>query len=179
MFRRPLHFLIVLAVTALLCAGALTQAQALSPPESDSHPTARLESTVNSKVESSVDSLVTIVPSSVTAPCSGGPTIDGILLDECVDRTFTIGTESYTVRVYYTKNTTAATRPDGSGGTLTLQHWINSDAEAATVAQWGENAWRRYHDRLWSPPLHQRLQQPPHHPLGRWRGLGWHCLLGL
>jgi hypothetical protein len=86
-------------------------------------------------------------PPSVTtfnAACSGGPTIDGILLDECVDRAFSIASDNYTIRVYYTKVQTNASRDDGSGGTLTLQHWINQDSEAAQVAAWTENAWRRY-----------------------------------
>ena len=80
----------------------------------------------------------------INAACSGGPTIDGILLDECIDRAFSINSDNYTVRVYYTKVQTHASPDDGSGGTLTLKHWINQDSEAEQVAEWVENAWRRY-----------------------------------
>ena len=49
-------------------------------------------------------------PAAPSAPCAGGPTIDGILLDECVVETFTVGGTTKSITVWYTKNTVTATR---------------------------------------------------------------------
>ncbi len=79
------------------------------------------------------------------APCAGGPTIDGVLLDECVDNTFTVGGTTKTVRVWYCKVVQTAQRDD-DGTIYNLTHYINSDAEAQDVAQWGREAWQRYYE---------------------------------
>jgi len=79
------------------------------------------------------------------APCAGGPTIDGVLLDECVDNTFTVGGTTKTVRVWYSKVVQTAQRDD-DGTIYNLTHYINSDAEAQDVAQWGREAWQRYYE---------------------------------
>ncbi|MBA3531405.1 MAG: hypothetical protein H0T73_05730 [Ardenticatenales bacterium] len=77
------------------------------------------------------------------APCTGGPTIDGILLDECVVESFTVGGTNKTITVWYTQNATTATRMvDGSS--VTLEHWIDTDAQAQQVADWGREAWERF-----------------------------------
>ncbi|GIV73494.1 choice-of-anchor X domain-containing protein [Caldilinea sp.] len=79
----------------------------------------------------------------VHAACPGGPTIDGITLDECITRTFLVGGVNKTIRVWYTKNATTATRTvDGSP--VTLEHWITQDSQAQQVAAWFEEAWLRY-----------------------------------
>lgn len=88
--------------------------------------------------------LPAVAPAGVAAACAGGPTIDGLLLDECVDRTFSVGGVNKTVRVWYTKVVSATTRIE-DGTTYNLQHWINSDAEAQQVAAWFEDAWQRYY----------------------------------
>jgi len=77
------------------------------------------------------------------AACSGGPVIDGVTLDECVDNTFTVGGTTKTVRVWYTKNVSTVQRTV-KGVTYNLTHYINTDAEATDVAQWGREAWERY-----------------------------------
>lgn len=81
--------------------------------------------------------------SSVHAACAGGPVIDGITLDECITRNFTVGGVGKSIRVWYTKNATTANRTE-DGVDYTLEHWINSDAEAQQVAEWFEEAWQRY-----------------------------------
>ena len=85
-------------------------------------------------------------PAAPTAPCSGGPTIDGITLDECVTNTFTVGGDSKSITVWYTKNTTSATRTMEDGTTRTMQHWINNDSEAQDIADWGQEAWELFYD---------------------------------
>lgn len=78
------------------------------------------------------------------AACSGGPVIDGILLDECVVNTFSVDGVDKSVTVWYTQNAVTATRMvDGSP--VVLSHWINTDAEAQQVAEWFENAWERFY----------------------------------
>jgi hypothetical protein len=44
------------------------------------------------------------------APCPGGPTIDGILLDECFVENFTVGGANKSITVWYTKVQSNATR---------------------------------------------------------------------
>ena len=39
----------------------------------------------------------------VYAACAGGPVIDGITLDECITRNFTVGGTGKSIRVWYTK----------------------------------------------------------------------------
>jgi len=80
---------------------------------------------------------------SVYAACAGGPVIDGITLDECITRNFTVGGVGKSIRVWYTKNVATANRTE-DGVDYTLEHWINSDAEAQQVAEWFEEAWQRY-----------------------------------
>ncbi len=82
-------------------------------------------------------------PASVDAPCAGGPVIDGITLDECYIHNFNVNGDAKTIRVWYTKDTTEATR-EVDGSDVTLQHWITSDAQAVQVAQWFQEAWVRY-----------------------------------
>lgn len=78
------------------------------------------------------------------APCGGGPVIDGITLDECYVHAFNVNGDDKTITVWYTKNPVEATR-EVDGSDVTLQHWINSDAEAVQVAQWFQEAWIRFH----------------------------------
>ena len=79
----------------------------------------------------------------VHAACAGGPVIDGITLDECITRNFTVGGVGKSIRVWYTENATTANRTQ-DGVDYTLEHWINSDAEAQQVAEWFEEAWQRF-----------------------------------
>lgn len=83
------------------------------------------------------------VPVVQAAPCSGGPTIDGITLDECIVRNFTVNGNARSITVWYTKNPTTASR-EVDGATLTLEHWIDSDAQAEDVADFAELAWQSY-----------------------------------
>jgi hypothetical protein len=78
------------------------------------------------------------------AACAGGPVIDGVTLDECTDLSFLVGGVTKTVRVWYTKTHTPATRVQ-DGTTYNLEHWIDTDAQAAQVAAWGRDAWQRYY----------------------------------
>ena len=117
-----------------------------------------------------------VQPVGVAAACAGGPTIDGLLLDECVDRSFTVGGVNKTVRVWYTKVMSVTTRID-DGTTYNLQHWITTDAQAQQVAAWFEDAWVRYFTDFGPPPLRQRLQPSQRADGGRHR-LVRHRLLG-
>jgi hypothetical protein len=87
---------------------------------------------------------VALGPASATEDCAGGPTIDGILLDECLVRSFVIGPDTKSITVWYTKNPVEATR-EVDGADVTLQHWIDTDAQAQQVAEWFEESWRRFH----------------------------------
>ena len=80
----------------------------------------------------------------VYSPCGGGPTIDGVLLDECVDNTFLVGGVNKTVRVWYTNVHTAASRTQ-DGTLYNLEHWVDTDAQATQVAAWSRDAWERYY----------------------------------
>jgi hypothetical protein len=82
-------------------------------------------------------------PYELTAPCPGGPVIDGITLDECFIENFNVGGDAVSIRVWYTKNPVTATR-DVEGTIHVLEHWINADAEAQQVAAWGREAWEQY-----------------------------------
>src|SRR5688500_10239531 len=75
-----------------------------------------------------------LTPVALAAACAGGPVIDGITLDECIDRSFTIGVNTRNVRVWYTNVQTTATRVD-DGNTLTLSHWVADDNQPVQVAQ--------------------------------------------
>jgi len=79
-----------------------------------------------------------------TAACSGGPVIDGITLDECYVRSFSVGGITKSVTIWYTNNTVTATRIV-DGNPVVLSHWINTDAEAVQVGAWFEEAWKRYY----------------------------------
>lgn len=71
------------------------------------------------------------------ATCTHTHDADGVPLDQCYGQTFTIGTNTRSVSVYYTLSTTH----DGSPH----NHWINSLAEAQDVADWAQEAWERYY----------------------------------
>ena len=86
------------------------------------------------------DSITTIEANCAVGP---NPIIDGIELNECVTNTFNVGGVDRTVRVYYTKNPVTATRMV-DGNPVVLSHWIDTDAQATQVANWFEDAWRRY-----------------------------------
>lgn len=88
--------------------------------------------------------VVPVDSAGVHAACPGGPVIDGITLDECITRTFTVGGVNKTVRVWYTKNQVTANRTE-DGVDYVLEHWIDSDAQAQQVAAWFEDAWRRFY----------------------------------
>lgn len=77
------------------------------------------------------------------APCSGGPTIDGVLLDECFTQSFTVGGTTKSVRVWYTNNVSTVQRTV-DGTTYNLTHWVNNDTQPQDIAQWAQEAWQRY-----------------------------------
>jgi hypothetical protein len=79
------------------------------------------------------------------ALCSGGPTIDGILLDECFVESFMVGAASKSVTVWYTNNMASATRVV-DGTTYTLVHGVTNDTLPQQVAGWGHEAWTRYYE---------------------------------
>lgn len=79
-----------------------------------------------------------------TSACPGGPTIDGLLLDECYTLNFTVGGSSKSITVWYTKVISTVTRTRSDSSTVTLQHWISTDAQAQQVAAWGKEAWQQY-----------------------------------
>ncbi len=83
-------------------------------------------------------------PAGPSAVCAGGPTIDGILLNECYIENFTVGGTAKSVRVWYTKNPITATRIV-NGNPVVLSHWINTDAQAQQVGAWARQAWERYY----------------------------------
>lgn len=76
--------------------------------------------------------------------CPGGPVIDGVTLDECVDNSFSVGGTTKTVRVWYTKNVSTVQRTV-DGTVYDLTHYIDNDTQAENVAQWGREAWQRYY----------------------------------
>ncbi|MFW6070003.1 MAG: vWA domain-containing protein [bacterium] len=80
------------------------------------------------------------------AACDGGPTIDGITLDECVVNDFTLGGDDVSITVWYTKNAVTATREMDDDTTLTMRHWINNDSEAQDVADWAQESWEVYYE---------------------------------
>ncbi len=82
--------------------------------------------------------------SEITAACAGGPVIDGIPLDECYIRHFSVGGITKSVTIWYTNNPVTATRIV-DGNPKVLEHWINTDAEAVQVGAWFEEAWKRYY----------------------------------
>ncbi len=91
------------------------------------------------------NSLALDPPPAPEAACSGGPVIDGITLDECVVENFTVGGTGKSITVWYTNNPVTATRiVDGSP--VVLSHWIDNDAQAQQVADWGREAWVAYFD---------------------------------
>ena len=81
-----------------------------------------------------------------SAPCDGGPTIDGVTLDECVVNDFSLGGDDVSITVWYTKQTDTVTRTLGDGSTITLTHWINNDSEAQDVADWAQESWEVYYE---------------------------------
>jgi hypothetical protein len=81
-------------------------------------------------------------PVALAAACAGGPVIDGITLDECVDHSFTIGSNTRNVRVWYTNNQVTANR-EVDGVTKVMSHWVADDNQPFQVAQAVETAWRR------------------------------------
>ncbi|MDX1664937.1 MAG: hypothetical protein R3272_14195, partial [Candidatus Promineifilaceae bacterium] len=85
-------------------------------------------------------------PAAPDAACSGGPTIDGVTLDECVVNNFTVGGDSRSITVWYTENVSTATRDLDDGSTINLTHYVNSDAEAQQVADWAQEAWEIFYD---------------------------------
>ena len=84
-------------------------------------------------------------PAAPDAPCPGGPTIDGITLDECVTNTFTVGGDEKSITVWYTEVMSTATRTMDDGTTRTMRHWINNDTEAQNIADWGQEAWELFY----------------------------------
>ena len=79
--------------------------------------------------------------------CSGGPSIDHILLDECYTESFLIGGVTKTITVWYTKaHHVPYPRTLNNGDVITLSHWIDSDDQAVKVADWGRLAWEQYYE---------------------------------
>lgn len=78
-------------------------------------------------------------------PCTGGPIIDGIVLDECYEESFFIGGVRKTLMVWYTKQQVEATRIVNDEE-VTMRHWLDSDAQAQQYAAWGRQAWEQYYE---------------------------------
>lgn len=87
----------------------------------------------------------TSTPQDIHAPCAGGPTIDGVLLDECYIHDFNVDGDDVSITVWYTQDVITATREE-DGVTYTLLHWIDTDEQAVQVAEWGQEAWERYYE---------------------------------
>ncbi|MFN8444975.1 MAG: choice-of-anchor X domain-containing protein [Caldilineaceae bacterium] len=128
---RPFTILLLLLL-GLIVFGGLTFAQKSAAP------VASMADTIHQEDQPAV------VPADTTSACSGGPVIDGILLDECVKRNFNVSGDAKSVTVWYTKVPVTATRIV-DGNPVVLSHWINTNAQASQVAQWMEEAWQRYH----------------------------------
>jgi hypothetical protein len=92
-------------------------------------------------------------PAEPDAPCPGGPTIDGIVLDECYVESFSVGGGTKSITVWYTKNQVVATRVL-TNGIAYLEHWIDSDAQAQQAAAWGRQAWEQYYEIFNRHPYH-------------------------
>jgi hypothetical protein len=118
------------------------------------------------------------------APCPGGPTIDGILLDECFVENFTVGGDNKSITVWYTKVQSNATRIV-DGNPMALTHWITTDAQAQQIAAWGRQAWERYHEVFGRHPydtgcgdnINVRIEDGPN-----WSGIAyWYnpCWIGI
>jgi hypothetical protein len=107
-------------------------------------------------------------PPAPAAACPGGPTIDGILLDECVNENFTVGGDNVGITVWYTKNPMTATRTV-DGVTYVVEHWITTDAQAQNVATWGREAWEEFFGIFgrhpWNCSLHINVRLED--------GIGW------
>jgi hypothetical protein len=122
----------------------------------------------------------------INAACSGGPTIDDVTLDECFDETFIVGGTTKTVRVWYTKVVHTSVRND-KGTIYNLTHYINSDAEAQDVAQWGREAWELYYEVFGHHPYNNgcgdRINVQLEDGVG-WGGIAYwassgHCSIGI
>ncbi len=132
------------------------------------------------------DAVVAASPADADAACAGGPVIDGITLDECYIHNFNIGADARTVRVWYTKNPVTATRMV-DGNPVVLSHWIDTDAQAVQVANWFEDAWRRYHTdsghHLYTSGCSNRLNVQMEDGIG-WSGIAYwassgNCNIGI
>ena len=77
------------------------------------------------------------------ALCPGGPVIDGVTLDKCVDETFMVGGTTKTIRVWYTTNVSTVQRTVDDV-VYDLTHYVDNDTQAQNVAHWGREAWERY-----------------------------------
>jgi hypothetical protein len=165
----------LLSVTGLLLGFPSSQALGSAPTSGDMD-----VSTVPVASPLSGD---TVTPNTA---CSGGPTIDGVLLDECVDNTFTVGGVTKTVRVWYSKVVQTVQRND-NGTIYNLTHYINSDTEAQDVAQWGREAWERYYQVFNHHPYNDgcgdRINVQLEDGVG-WAGIAYwassgHCSIGI
>jgi hypothetical protein len=79
------------------------------------------------------------------APCTGGPVIDGITLDECYVESFVVGGVNKSITVWYTKNQVLAGRVI-SDQLVLFQHWLDNDLQAQQAAGWGRQAWEQYYE---------------------------------
>jgi hypothetical protein len=119
-------FSVALSVLALTVALLVGMPAALAKEDSP-----RAESTyVDGNMTSMSDPVSPVAPA---APCAGGPTIDGVLLTDCIVENFTVGGDNKSITVWYT---TTANVPG---------HWVNNDAQAQSVATWGREAWESFH----------------------------------
>ena len=121
MFRKHPILLIFLVLFSLFSFGVVAFAHSIDQPPDPSVGTVQVAALTG--------------PNVITAPCAGGPVIDGITLDECVVRNFNVGPDPKSVTVWYTKITVTATRTI-DGNPVTMRHWIDTDAQAQQVAQW-------------------------------------------
>jgi hypothetical protein len=139
-----LWYALLFACLAVICYGGTVSAHdgGYTPDTNDIHlDTIDHARAANAALQAQANS---VGAASVNAPCAGGPTIDGILLDECYVHNFDVNGTAKSVTVWYTKNATEATR-EVDGSTVTLQHWITNDNQAVQVGEWFEDAWVRFH----------------------------------
>jgi len=174
MIRQHPITIFFLVVIGLLAGSAAAFAYSKDQPPATTWPT---------NIEQDV---VAASPAAADAACAGGPVIDGITLDECYVHNFSIGADARTVRVWYTKNPVTATRMV-DGNPVVLSHWIDTDAQAVQVADWFEDAWRRYHadsgHHLYTSGCSNRLNVQMEDGIG-WSGIAYwassgNCNIGI
>ena len=152
-FGQQIFFLLIVTALAILVllVSPSTKATASIPAPADEpitqaaygHPLLHDHSKLNTLLNESKPYINGV--NSPAAPCAGGPTIDGVTLDECIIRNFNVGGNARSITVWYSKVVQTVMRTE-DGTTYNLTHYINSDAEAEQVAEWAEEAWQRFYN---------------------------------